>query len=157
MFVDLMNDLAHTFTERFLRVQLVFNPPDAGRERGPAAAGGGRAPTKRYNALGILEDVVPEDEPTGDGKGAEAAMDVGPNEPPKEKPLVRADPVVVGAGKARPLSEKTAPTKVPGTGGPGGGRGTSSAGGEDWSSVGRNDPCPCGSGRKFKKCHGAQL
>lgn len=23
------------------------------------------------------------------------------------------------------------------------------------ASVGRNDPCPCGSGRKFKKCHGA--
>ena len=22
--------------------------------------------------------------------------------------------------------------------------------------VGRNDPCPCGSGRKFKKCHGAK-
>ena len=21
--------------------------------------------------------------------------------------------------------------------------------------VGRNDPCPCGSGQKFKKCHGA--
>ncbi|MFV3305449.1 SEC-C metal-binding domain-containing protein [Pseudomonas sp. NY15181] len=21
--------------------------------------------------------------------------------------------------------------------------------------VGRNDPCPCGSGSKFKKCHGA--
>lgn len=20
--------------------------------------------------------------------------------------------------------------------------------------IGRNDPCPCGSGRKFKKCHG---
>ncbi|MGD9600764.1 MAG: SEC-C metal-binding domain-containing protein [Gammaproteobacteria bacterium] len=20
--------------------------------------------------------------------------------------------------------------------------------------VGRNDPCPCGSGQKFKKCHG---
>ena len=20
--------------------------------------------------------------------------------------------------------------------------------------VGRNDPCPCGSGKKFKKCHG---
>jgi uncharacterized protein YecA (UPF0149 family) len=25
----------------------------------------------------------------------------------------------------------------------------------DWSAVGRNDPCPCGSGKKFKKCHGA--
>lgn len=22
--------------------------------------------------------------------------------------------------------------------------------------VGRNDPCPCGSGSKFKKCHGAR-
>jgi len=22
---------------------------------------------------------------------------------------------------------------------------------------GRNDPCPCGSGKKFKKCHGAQM
>ena len=21
--------------------------------------------------------------------------------------------------------------------------------------VGRNDPCPCGSGKKFKQCHGA--
>jgi hypothetical protein len=24
-------------------------------------------------------------------------------------------------------------------------------------SVGRNDPCPCGSGNKFKKCHGAVI
>jgi len=23
------------------------------------------------------------------------------------------------------------------------------------SSVGRNDACPCGSGQKYKKCHGA--
>jgi preprotein translocase subunit SecA len=22
--------------------------------------------------------------------------------------------------------------------------------------VGRNDPCPCGSGKKYKKCHGSQ-
>jgi preprotein translocase subunit SecA len=22
--------------------------------------------------------------------------------------------------------------------------------------VGRNDPCPCGSGKKFKHCHGGQ-
>ena len=26
--------------------------------------------------------------------------------------------------------------------------------GED-PTIGRNDPCPCGSGKKFKKCHGA--
>jgi uncharacterized protein YecA (UPF0149 family) len=23
--------------------------------------------------------------------------------------------------------------------------------------VGRNDPCPCGSGKKYKKCHGAPV
>jgi preprotein translocase subunit SecA len=23
--------------------------------------------------------------------------------------------------------------------------------------VGRNDPCPCGSGKKYKKCHGAEV
>ena len=28
------------------------------------------------------------------------------------------------------------------------------AGGDEYSRVGRNDPCPCGSGRKFKRCHG---
>jgi len=24
-----------------------------------------------------------------------------------------------------------------------------------WGAVGRNEACPCGSGRKFKHCHGA--
>jgi preprotein translocase subunit SecA len=23
--------------------------------------------------------------------------------------------------------------------------------------VGRNDPCPCGSGKKYKKCHGTTM
>jgi hypothetical protein len=30
----------------------------------------------------------------------------------------------------------------------------STSGSADFSRVGRNDPCPCGSGRKFKRCHG---
>ena len=29
------------------------------------------------------------------------------------------------------------------------------AGGARRDKVGRNDPCPCGSGKKYKKCHGA--
>jgi len=24
----------------------------------------------------------------------------------------------------------------------------------DGEKVGRNDPCPCGSGKKYKRCHG---
>jgi preprotein translocase subunit SecA len=29
------------------------------------------------------------------------------------------------------------------------------AGGDKFARAGRNDPCPCGSGKKYKKCHGA--
>ncbi|MEM8754155.1 MAG: SEC-C metal-binding domain-containing protein, partial [Pseudomonadota bacterium] len=25
---------------------------------------------------------------------------------------------------------------------------------DTWGKVGRNDACPCGSGKKFKQCHG---
>ncbi len=32
--------------------------------------------------------------------------------------------------------------------------GASEAGGEAYPKVGRNDPCPCGSGKKYKHCHG---
>jgi preprotein translocase subunit SecA len=32
--------------------------------------------------------------------------------------------------------------------------GSKSGNGTDYSKVGRNAPCPCGSGRKFKQCHG---
>ncbi|WP_414694622.1 SEC-C metal-binding domain-containing protein, partial [Phenylobacterium sp.] len=26
---------------------------------------------------------------------------------------------------------------------------------DGWEDSGRNQPCPCGSGKKFKHCHGA--
>ena len=168
MFVDLMNDIFNTFTERFFRAQLVFqqpNPADFGAPAGNGdGAGGGprapeapRKPTKRYNALGILED-IPEEEPTsanGNGSpdlaaaptGEAEVMDVGPAEPPKKKAAARQDPVVVGAGRTRSLNPTA---NVPGLP-----SGANASG--DWSNVGRNDPCPCGSGKKFKKCHGANL
>jgi preprotein translocase subunit SecA len=144
MFVDLMNDIAETFTDRFLKVQLVV-------EQGPPGDGQGgfpqeplppppAAPTRRYNALGVLEDVVPE---TPVATGVEEVLDVGPSETPapEKAAAARRDPVIVGAGRARSLSDATAGGSAP----------------VDWSSVGRNDPCPCGSGKKFKKCHGATL
>ena len=143
MFVELMNDIHSTFTERFLRAQIVFNPPGAP----PASAGtpgaggdggrrgdGRRAPSRRYNALGVMEDVPPDEEE------ASSAVDIGPGESPAGAPVARAEPTVVGAGRVKSLSTP---------------RGAAAP--ADWASVGRNDPCPCGSGRKFKKCHGASL
>jgi preprotein translocase subunit SecA len=127
MFVDLMNDIYNTFTEGFLKAQLRFEAPPPPPPPPPQQA------TKRYNAMGILEDVPPA------GEGTDSVMDVGPAEQPSTKPMeARRDPVVVGAGKARSLS----------------GDGKAPGGDVDWSTVSRNDPCPCGSGKKFKKCHG---
>ncbi|MDB4885233.1 MAG: Protein translocase subunit secA [Gemmatimonadetes bacterium] len=141
MFVDLMNDVAETFTDRFLKVQLVIEegPPDDGQGGAPydPEPQAPAVPTRRYNALGILED-VPAEAPVG----VEAVMDVGPAETPaNEQTAARRDPVIVGAGRARSMSDIAAGPQGP----------------VDWSSVGRNDPCPCGSGKKFKKCHGASL
>jgi len=151
MFVDLMNDIYSTFTERFLKAQLMFEPPPdadalAARLGGPTARGDGKV-KKRYNALGILEE-IPEDSlqssngdghENGNGSGPDEVMDIAPDEPPKKDVVARRDPIVVGAGRTRSLNQPAVPANV------------------DWSNVGRNDPCPCGSGKKFKKCHGATL
>jgi preprotein translocase subunit SecA len=134
MFVDLMNDIYNTFTERFLKAQLVFEPP------APPPPPRVQKPTKQYNALGILEDIPMSEDGATSPNGTDAAVDIGPAEPPTPKPVTaRKDPIVVGAGRTRSLSNNPSPANV------------------DWSSVGRNDPCPCGSGKKFKKCHGANV
>jgi preprotein translocase subunit SecA len=148
MFVDLMGDIHNTFTERFLRAQITFEQPrplppmflndDGGDGNGtPRRA---PAPTKRYNALGVLEDIT-----AGDGEGTDATLDIGPPETPSKGTSVRPEPTVHVGGRSSSLSTALA------------GAGAGAAGGKDWSNVGRNDPCPCGSGKKFKKCHGANL
>ncbi|HEX6941646.1 MAG TPA: preprotein translocase subunit SecA [Gemmatimonadaceae bacterium] len=154
MFVDLMGDIHTTFTERFLRAQLVFNAPPPQPPPSLGDGDGGRRPQRRYSATGVLED-VPADElvaeaprgalPAGDGDGAQRTA-----EPPPKPAPVRQDPTVVGAGRARKLSDFEGGKGIAGAGISGG------SGKEvDWANVGRNDLCPCGSGKKYKKCHGA--
>ena len=76
-------------------------------------------------------------------------VDIGPAEQPSTEPVaVRKDPTIVGAGKLRSLEPKAT---VMGRAGAAGGPADKDA----WTNVGRNDPCPCGSGKKYKKCHGA--
>ncbi|MEO7217665.1 MAG: preprotein translocase subunit SecA [Gemmatimonadaceae bacterium] len=152
MFVDLMQDIQHTFTERFARAQIVFEGQQQGADganaagaRGPSAAAP-PAPKRHYSALGILED----DEPVAES-GVEEDMDIGPAETPThEVATTRPDPAVVGLGRQKSLTPQ-APAGVPGV------SGAASATGADWTNVKRNDPCPCGSGKKFKKCHGAVM
>jgi len=156
MFVDLMSDIHTTFSERFLRAQLVFNAPPAplpsGRG-GPDGDGGAARPQRRYSATGVLEDIPAEElsetrasaEPDGDGASRAP-------EPARTAAPVRQDPTVVGAGRAKKLSDFEGGKGIAGAGLVGGAAGSRET---DWSTVGRNDPCPCGSGKKYKKCHGA--
>ena len=167
MFVDLMHDIHNTFADHFLKVQLQFEgggggPSGGGPGGGPSEDSGGggggprgprppRPPTKRFNALGILEEVPEPAAADGNGAGTEEVdvVDIGPAEQPSTEPVaVRKDPTIVGAGKLRSLEPKA--TVMGRAGAPGG-----QADKDAWANVGRNDPCPCGSGKKYKKCHGA--
>jgi len=157
MFVDLMDDIQNTFTERFLRAQITFEerqapPPPPMFLSGPDLDGNGeeRPPKprkKQFNALGVMEEIDADG-----GGGTDATLDIAPAEAPKKGAAVRPEPTLHVGGKSAPLSKALSGGNagVPGVpGAPGGSA--------DWSNVGRNDPCPCGSGKKFKKCHGANL
>jgi hypothetical protein len=75
---------------------------------------------------------------------------------PARKPVRRAAPVTMNAPAEAASVFASAPAG-------GGGRTPARTGGDDViktvrrdePKVGRNDPCPCGSGKKYKKCHGA--
>jgi preprotein translocase subunit SecA len=156
MFVDLMDDIQNTFTERFLRAQITFEerpsqPPPmflSGPELdGDVEARQPRQKKKQFNALGVMEEVGSDGE-----SGTDATLDIAPAEAPGKGASVRPEPTVHLGRKSSSLSNAlsggiTGVAGVPGTPG----------GSADWSNVGRNDPCPCGSGKKFKKCHGANL
>ncbi len=147
MFVDLMQDMQHTFTERFARAQIVFEGQQGGDGGQPSAPPAPPRPTRHYNALGILEDIEDVARPA---TGTDEDMDIGPAETPtQEVAATRADPAVVGLGRQKSLTPQ-APAGVPGVS-------SGAPAGAEWTNVKRNDPCPCGSGKKFKKCHGAVL
>ncbi len=117
MFEDLMRDIQHTFAERFLKVQLVFDPPPLPRPpiitstSGPESPMGGEA----TDPFGVSAQSQPAPKVVGAGRGVRSV-----NTPPP--------PAVSGSGASATPNE--------------------------YANVGRNDPCPCGSGKKFKKCHG---
>jgi preprotein translocase subunit SecA len=66
--------------------------------------------------------------------------------------LAGADAIAAATGRARPAPPA-------GAGAAAGARPaaaqTVTRADDPYASVGRNDPCPCGSGKKFKRCHGA--
>ena len=65
-------------------------------------------------------------------------------------PMVATKPAADGL-----VTSGERPDRPPARGGPGVAEPAFVA--NPYAGIGRNDPCPCGSGKKFKKCHGAAM
>jgi preprotein translocase subunit SecA len=87
-----------------------------------------------------------EDEEVALTKGEEDT--VPSDEDETEAPLIRAK------GLGRPKQAKKLEYSAPTVDGEGGVEHHSEEAADEYAGVSRNDPCPCGSGKKFKRCHG---
>jgi preprotein translocase subunit SecA len=139
MFVDLMTDLRKTVAQFFFRAQ--FGPPQMQR----------RAPQR-------LQYSGPTDSPGGD-LAARAAHSARRGMPSRAAPAAGVDDL----GMARSAQAGGGGAQLQPFGGPGPDpRQLATNRGEERTRTpvtvekepGRNDPCPCGSGKKYKKCHG---
>jgi preprotein translocase subunit SecA len=132
MFEDLMRDIQSTFTERFLKIQVTAEPARPEPARRPL----GR-PAVAPSAPTANADPVPAPSGADDLFMGAAPVPRVPS-PPLVAPAARGPatrgPATAVSSSLGPVGRPAAAT-VPG--------------------VGRNDPCPCGSGKKYKKCHGA--
>jgi preprotein translocase subunit SecA len=113
-------------------------PPVQARGAAPALAGGGarngspRRPAPARTAAVGGAQAAPGDD--GQDSVPAAFAPRGLAQPKRPSRLSYSAPSEDGSGQAVQSSGKAATT--------------------DFSKVGRNEPCPCGSGKKFKLCHG---
>jgi preprotein translocase subunit SecA len=98
-------------------------------------------------APGDAEELTPAGSPNGAGPNGNLQYE--------HNSLAGADAIAAAGGSAGGATGGTATMAI------GGGSSTSTTGAprpivkSDRENIGRNDPCWCGSGKKFKKCHGA--
>ncbi len=136
MFVDLMGDIRTTLADRLFKAQMMppqpMRAPQITRVSGPTldttddgfAPGAAAAAARGFAPTGVAASAQ-----TGPPAGLSDAAAAAVGAP---APARGPSTLVTNRG------EGTAPAKPVSTG----------------DKVGRNDPCPCGSGRKYKKCHG---
>jgi len=127
MFVDLMTDLRKTVGSYLFRAQ--FGPPQPRRQAPQRLRYSGPTDTAGGGA--------PTSPGTGarpEGRGAAKRDDLGMSARAATPPVSGPDPRKLATNRGEEAVEKK-PVSVE-------------------KEPGRNDPCPCGSGKKFKKCHG---
>jgi preprotein translocase subunit SecA len=131
MFVDLMRDLRSTVTRNFFRAQVTAQPPRPMPRpqrmvlSGPGEGPGGADPSGAVRST-PRGPARPRVEDTGISSGARADVSaVGPTR----------DVSTLATNRGESADRKSTPVTAS-------------------DEPGRNDPCPCGSGKKYKKCHG---
>jgi preprotein translocase subunit SecA len=135
MFVELMADLRKTVATHTFRTQLAIRPP----QQRPTAP-------RRLILSGPGDSGAPAASP------AAALARSGQEEAPPADPLAAA---MAGSQRVRTAVASAGPdVRSLRTNRDDGGPVSREPVRAD-QKVGRNDPCPCGSGRKYKKCHGA--
>ncbi|HUF86499.1 MAG TPA: preprotein translocase subunit SecA [Thermohalobaculum sp.] len=94
--------------------------------------------------LGVLRPMTPEEIEERQRLIAEA----------QARMQARADAAMREKVEAEAVAQRPAPAVALGAGGGTATAELDAANPETWGKVGRNAPCPCGSGRKYKHCHG---
>ncbi|SEF95974.1 protein translocase subunit secA [Thermomonospora echinospora] len=113
-------------------VGYLFNLEVEVEEQPPAPTVG----AKPVAVASTAKDTVPSDTEEAAEEAAEEAPAIhakGLEEPKRPKKLDYSAPTVDGEGGVERHTEEVE---------------------DEYAGVGRNDPCPCGSGKKFKRCHG---
>jgi preprotein translocase subunit SecA len=128
MFEAMMQRFQEDTVRYLYLMQILERPPDAGPGGPPASA-----PVGHGSGPGTPE------QHDGDGNGRRPSRMVSTSADELEEAFMRRkrreleQARMAGAGDSQPVQQVV--------------RGQ--------EKVGRNDPCPCGSGKKYKKCHGA--
>jgi len=129
---DMFEAMMQRFQEDTVRylylMQILERPPEAGAGGAPPSAPSGQGP----------ESGVPAQR-SGDGNGRRPPRMVSTSADELEEAFMRRkrreleQARMAGGGEAQQVQQVV----------------------RNQEKVGRNDPCPCGSGKKYKKCHGA--
>ncbi|MBL8840465.1 MAG: preprotein translocase subunit SecA [Planctomycetes bacterium] len=124
--------------------QAALRPPVA--RPAPSAA----APTAAPTAAPAVAPSTPSSSAASDSAAAPSAAPAAAPTPPIVVPANLGRPAIVpqrplAMPPAAPPASGATPAKPPAR---------PAARNPAYADVGRNDPCPCGSGQKFKKCHG---
>jgi preprotein translocase subunit SecA len=134
MFVDLMSDIRSTLADRLFKAQMMpqqpMRTPQITRVSGPTLD-----TTEEGYAPGAAAAAAHQRfAPTGVAASAQAGPAAGAPAPS----ITGRGGGPVTTGRPGPLLPDRGDGPAPGVG----------------EKIGRNDPCPCGSGKKYKKCHG---